>query len=810
MKKLRLNQLAAALILSLLPLSASAQRAAISGIVTGEGGDPLPGAAITIVGTRDGTSAAGDGTYKLPLSSDGSYVIRVSFIGYSPEIRSIIVTGPTTANFILFPTSVPAAEVVVSATRAGSRTPVTYKTVGREELRKNNFAADIPFLLAMTPSLVETSESGNGIGYTAMRIRGSDASRINVTIDGIPLNDAESQQVFWVDLPDFAASVESIQVQRGVGTSGNGSGAFGASVNIQTVSPGSEPAASVTGSFGSYNTLKQSVTAETGLMGDRVALMMRYSALQSDGYVRHSGSDHRSMFLTGVYSNGQSRLKANVIIGEERTGISWWGVTPEMMEIDRRYNVAGAYTDESGTEQYYKDQTDNYWQNHYHLIFSRNLSRSLLFHSAAHLTDGKGYYEQYKEDSELSEYGLAPVVAGSETITESDMIHRKWNDNVFYGVTWALKYDAGGTDAAIGGAVNRHDGDHFGRVIWMRNPGSVEKGYEWYNNNAIKDEYNIYAKVNQVVLPRLSLFADLQYRIINYTMAGPDDNLFVMSLQRRYHFLNPKAGIFFSPTPVQDIYASVAVAHREPTRANFKDAMGDDAATPQPERLTDFEAGYVLRGSAASLNVNLYYMLYNNQLVPTGELSNVGYPIMTNVRDSYRTGLEISAKLKPAGFLEWNMSLTLSSNKIKDFVEYYTDYNTSDWTEEYKSNFLGTVDIAYSPPVIAGSELVLIPFKGGEVRFVGKYVGSQYFDNTMSHRRRLDPYFVANALAGYGFSFPGVKEATVSIAVNNLLNTMYVSNGYGGNWFEDGVEQTWSYLFPQAGINYMLRLNVNF
>lgn len=784
--------------------------ARITGKVTDESGQPLPGATVIAVGTFSGTATQSDGTFDLAVGRDGTYTIKVSFIGYEPATTKVEVTQQATVNFTLQPAAIPAAEVVVSATRAGKRTPVTYKTVTGEELKKNNFGADIPYLLAMTPSLVETSEAGNGIGYTAMRIRGSDASRINVTIDGIPLNDAESQQVFWVDLPDFAASVESIQVQRGVGTSGNGAGAFGASVNIQTVSPGSEPAATVTGSLGSYNTFKQSVTAETGLMGDRVALMMRYSALQSDGYVRHSGSDHRSMFLTGVYSNGRSRLKANVIIGEERTGISWWGVTPEMMAIDRRYNEAGAFTDESGTERYYENQTDNYWQNHYHLIFSRNLGRGLLLHAAAHLTDGKGYYEQYKQDRELSEFGLAPVVAGSETITESDLIHRKWNDNIFFGATWAVKYDFGGTDAVVGGAVNRHSGDHFGRIIWMRYPGAVESGYEWYLNNAVKDEYNIYGKINQMLLPRLSAFADLQYRAITYTMAGPDDNLFDMSLGRRYHFVNPKAGLFFTPTPMQDIYASVAVAHREPTRANFKDAMGDATATPLPERLTDFEAGYSLRSSGATLNVNLYYMLYHNQLVPTGELSNVGYPIMTNVRDSYRAGVEISTALRPFDFFEWNASLTLSSNKIKGFVEYYTDYNTSDWSEAYLSRQHGTVDIAYSPGVIMSSEFLARPFEGAEIRFISKYVGQQYFDNTMSHMRRLDPYFVSNAIAGYSFGFSGVKEATVSLAVNNIFNSMYVSNGYGGNWYEDGVEQTWSYLFPQAGINYMLRLSLSF
>ncbi len=810
MKKLRFKQMTAALLLSLATLPAVAQRATITGTITGDDGQPLPGATVIAVGTLGGTAAAVDGSYILNVGRDGKYDIRVSFVGYEPEMRTVQVTGTARADFRLTPAAIPAAEVVVSATRAGNRTPVTYQTVTGEELKRNNFGADIPFLLAMTPSLVETSEAGNGIGYTSMRIRGSDASRINVTIDGIPLNDAESQQVFWVDLPDFAASVESIQVQRGVGTSGNGAGAFGASVNIQTLSPGADAVATVTGTLGSFNTFKQSVIAGTGTIAERVSLLMRYSGLRSDGYVRHSGSDHRSMYVTGVYSAGRSRLKANVIIGEEQTGISWWGVTREMMEVDRRYNPAGVYTDADGVERYYENQTDNYWQNHYHLIFSRNMGRGLLLHTAAHLTDGKGYYEQYKEESRLSEFGLPEVVIGGETISRSDVIHRKWNDNLFYGVTWALKYDGRGTDAAIGGAVNRHDGDHFGQVIWMRYPGDSESGYEWYLNNGVKDEFNIYGKVNQMLSPRLSAFADLQLRLIGYSMEGPDDNLLLLDQEHRYSFFNPKTGLFWSAAPGHDLYASVAVAHREPTRANYKDAVGDAMATPQPERLTDFEAGYSFRSGGAALDVNLYYMLYRDQLVPTGELSNVGYPIMTNVRDSYRAGVEIVTAVRPAEFLEWNLSLTLSRNKIRDFVEYYTDYNTSDWSEEYLSRELGLVDIAYSPGIIGGSELVLRPFEATELRLLGKYVGSQYFDNTMSEARRLDPYFVSNAVATYRFGFSGVKEAVVSLAVNNIFNSMYVSNAYGGNWYEDGVEQTWAYYFPQAGINWMMRVGLTF
>lgn len=810
MKPLTIRHVAAVMLLSMLNLYLYGQGAVIGGRISGEKGKALPGATVMVSGTFTGAVTDINGNYRLNVGRDGTYELKVSFIGYETVSRVLRVTGVATADFELLQMSIPAAEVVVSAVRAGSQTPVTCQTLDAGQIKKNNFGTDIPFLLSLTPSLVETSETGNGIGYTALRIRGSDASRINITIDGIPVNDAESQQVFWVNMPDFASTVESIQVQRGVGTSGNGAGAFGASVNMQTVSPGTEPMASVTTAIGSFKTRRLSLIAGTGALGNRLSLMMRYSSISSNGYIRHSAADNRSMFITGVYSSGRSRLKANILIGEEHTGLSWYGISPEMMAIDRRYNMAGAYIDHLGQERYYDDQKDNYWQNHYHMIYSLNIGNGLLLHSAIHLTGGKGYYEQYKASRKLNEYGLQPLVIGDTTIYRSDIIQRKWNEISFFGLTWALKYNSGGTDATIGGAANRHDGDHFGRILWMQYAGNTEKDNEWYLNHALKDEFNIYGKINQFILPRLSVFADIQMRLIHYIMEGTDDNLSGLEMQKNHRFFNPKAGIYFSPSSTHDLFASVAVAHREPTRANYKDAMGDPAATPMPERLTDFEAGYSLKKPGVNLNINLYYMSYRNQLVPTGELSTSGYPIMTNVHDSYRTGVEISLAAKPASFLQWNQTLTLSSNKIKKFVEYYTDYNTSDWSEEYRSKARGSVDIAYSPSLIASGELVISPFTRAELRLSGKYVGSQYFDNTMSNYRKLEPYFVANSVLSYNIPLKMTQEALISMAINNMFNNLYVSNAYGGNWYEDGIEKSWAYYFPQAGINWMLRLSLSF
>ena len=519
-----------------------------------------------------------------------------------------------------------APEVVVISTRAGNRTPVAQANVDLAAINKLNSGVDLPYLLSQTPSLVETSEAGNGVGYTNMRLRGTDASRINVTIDGIPLNDPESQQVFWVDLPDLASSVDNIQVQRGVGTSGNGSGAFGGTINIQTENPENTPFSEITESFGSFNTLKSTATIGTGLLNDKISFLMRASDLRSDGYIDRAFSRDNSMFISTVYNGTRSRLRANIILGKELTGISWNGVPKEFLETDRRYNSSGEYKDENGVTQYYKDETDNYTQNHLQLFYSLSLNSNLTLNTAFHYTYGAGFYEEYKEDKPLSSYGLSAINIGDTVIYNSDLVSRKWMKNDFYGLIYSLNYRKDKIEAIIGGGINRYDGDHFGKVIWMRNAGNSKPVYQWYLNNAVKDEFNIYSKLTYSLTDRINLFGDLQYRYIGYKLAGPDDDV-LLDQNHKFNFFNPKTGLFFNITPNQDSYLSFSVANREPTRANYKDAEGDNKATPRAETLYDFESGYNLRSEKITLSANLYYMLYHDQLVPTGELSNVGYPI---------------------------------------------------------------------------------------------------------------------------------------------------------------------------------------
>ncbi len=782
----------------------------VKGRVTDSAGNPLTGASVILTGTFRGTMTDAAGSFKLENVRDGENLMSFSFIGYETGILNLMIKSDTTVNIVLVQTSVLTDDVVISATRAGARAPFAYSNVDKLALEKLGTASDMPYLLTLTPSFVETSEAGNGVGYTSMRIRGTDASRINVTIDGIPLNDPESQQVFWVDLPDLSSSVDNIQVQRGVGTSTNGAGAFGASVNIQTRGVENEPFALVNSSAGSFRTFRNSISAGTGLIKDRFAFQMRFSDIKSDGYIRRTGSNHQSAFLSGLYRSGKSLLKANIILGREHTGIGWWGVPAEMLETDRRYNPAGEYTDENGIKRYYDNESDNYSQDHYQLIFSRKLTGALSVHTALHYTRGKGFYEEYREDESYSDYGLKYVRMSDTTLYVTDLIRRKWMANDFYGLVYSLKYKNEKVEASMGGGLNIFSGDHFGRIIWMRYPGAAEKDHQWYFNNGEKREASLYGKMTAEISPKASFFGDLQYRYIKYILEGNDDDLKNISQTHSFNFFNPKTGIHFTIGEDQEAYVSVSVAHREPTRTDFKEASGDDKATPGSERLFDTELGYRLNLPGRSFAINLYGMFYNDQLVPTGELSNVGYPIMTNVDRSYRIGAELSAGFVPADFLSWKLNLTLSRNKIRDFVEHYVDYNTTDWSSEYKSRNLGNVDIAYSPRVTGTSDFALKPISTADIHLITKYVGRQYFDNTMSGERMLDHYLVNNIIVGFTPGIKNIRKVEIQAIVNNIFNTEYENNAYGGNWYEDGKEKTWAYYFPQAGINFMFKLGFTF
>jgi iron complex outermembrane recepter protein len=782
----------------------------VKGRITDKDGEPIPGAAISIIGSLSGTYSGADGYYSVRVNNPGHYKFKYSFTGYREVTRELDVTTSTVSDVTLETELIMTQEIVVSATRASGNTPVAYAMVPGEEIKKMNNGQDLPFIIGNTPSLVETSEAGTGIGYTGFRIRGTDGSRINVTVDGVPLNDAESQQVFWVDLPDLASSVDNIQVQRGVGTSSNGAGAFGASINLLTQSLYNEPFAAINSSYGSFNSMKNTITAGTGKISDNFAMQIRYSDIKSDGYIQRTRSDNRSGDLSAIYRKNKYFLKANILLGEEHTGISWWGVPAEMLSVDRTYNPAGEYTDESGIVRHYENESDNYWQNHYRMNFGTEFGHYLTFNIALHLTTGRGYYEEYREDQLYSDYGLPSVMIDTSELLTTDMIRRKWLSNTFYGTVWSLVYKKDRLNLTAGGGMNNYTGNHYGRIIWMRNAGNTEKDYEWYRNKARKTEISIYGKVDYLLTEKLSSYADIQYRHISYEMSGPDDDLKDLTQAHYFDFINPKAGLFLKMSPRHNAFISFSIANKEPTRSDFKEASGDSQSTPRPETLYDAEVGYSYRGQWFTTSVNIYGMIYHDQLVPTGELSNVGYPVMTNVTKSYRTGIELIAELKPAKWLDWNMNLTFSRNWIPGFVLWYTDYNTSDWTESYYSKNLGTVNIAYSPEVIGQSDLAFNISEQLAVHLISKYVGKQYFDNTSSSNRMLDPYFVNNLRIDFIPKVEKIKSLEFRLLVNNIFNEQYESNGYGGVWYEDGIEKTWAYYFPQAGINFMVSAGIKF
>lgn len=809
MKK-RVFLLVLSLTVAILNLIGQQTRGSISGTVTDKNGDPLPAAHVIIDSLHTGVTTDNRGFYTIHGLRYGDYKVQFSFVGYNPETRLVELDGEAVCDVMLSEATFVTDEIVIRATRAGERTPMANTTVDASLLKRSDLTRDIPFLLSMTPSVVEISDAGNGIGYTSVRIRGTDASRINVTIDGIPLNDAESQQVFWVDLPDLASSSGAIQVQRGVGTSTNGSGAFGASMNISTMSIPEYPGAGVDLSAGSFSTWRVMAKAWSGLCNDRFNMMIRASSIGSDGYIEHSSSRIKSVMVSTNWITPRSKLRFNFLSGNERTGISWWGVPLDTLPVNRRFNPAGIYEDAGGKIRYYEDETDNYLQNHYHLFYTRSVTGKLTLNAGLHFTDGSGYYEEQKSDRDPEEYGLGTIMSGDELVTETDLVQRKWMGNNFYGLIWSLVSKGKRTEWITGGGANRYDGDHFGRLVWMQFPGNFIPGYEWYRNRGLKDEFNIYSKLNSSVSDRVNAFIDIQYRYIGYTLTGNDDDMRDISQKHFYNFINPKFGLFWSDGGGNEAFLSASVAHREPTRSNFTDATGDNLVTPKPERLTDIEGGYSFRTAGLRLSLNLYMMLYHDQLVPTGKISNTGYPVMTNVSKSHRAGIELSGDYRPSPVAALRMNLTISRNKIPDFRNYYLNYNTSDWSSEYTWSDLGTVDIAYSPSLTGSAEMELNPAKRVSIRLNGKYVGKQYFDNTMSNARCVDPYFVSNLVTEYAVKTLNPKEVIIRLHVNNLFNTMYENNAYGGMWAEDGAEKTWAYLFPQAGINLMGGVSVTF
>lgn len=684
-------------------------------------------------------------------------------------------------------------EVMVQAIRANDKTPISFSNFSKKEIAKRNLGQDIPVLMNYLPSVVTTTDAGNGVGYTGIRVRGSDATRVNVTINGIPYNDSESNGTYWINMPDFASSAESIQLQRGAGTSTNGSGAFGASLNVLTENTGGKAGGEISNSYGSFNTHKHTIKFNTGLLNDHFEILGRLSKINSDGYVDRASSNLKSYFLQGNFTSKSTRIKALLFGGHEITYQSWNGIDADQLKSDRTYNSAGIYTDEFGNTRYYNNEVDNYKQNHAQLHWNETFSDSFSTNLAFHYTKGKGFYENYKEDADFSEYGMTPILGQTTT----DLVRQKWLDNDFYGTTFSLNYTNNKLSLILGGGANKYEGSHFGKVIWARYASTSELGDNYYDNFGNKTDANVFLKATYTFFDKLSLYVDLQGRNVNYKADGVQTNL----VHDNFNFFNPKAGVSFSPNKKHTVYYSYARANREPNRTDYENG------SPKPEKLDDFELGWRFNSGKFKLNVNGYYMFYKNQLILTGGLDDVGSPIRKNVGESFRLGLEIDAKI--ALTQKWSIqpNITLSRNKNIDFY-FQRDGNLQN---------LGNTNIAYSPEIVAGNIITFSPIKPVQISLLSKFVGKQYMGNINAKSSILNDYFVNDFSASYEIKPKTVfRSIVISALANNIFNRKYTSNGYfytyDDSWSNPPaittIEGTGYY--PQAGANILAGLTLMF
>lgn len=750
-----------------------------------------------------------NGIAKFSDLSTGKYELMVSYLGYSTEKKQINLLDNQSFEIYLEPSRIKTEEVIVQATRAKNNSSTTYKNLSKEDIAKNNFGQDIPYLLDQTPSVVIGSDAGAGIGYTSMKIRGSDNARINVTLNGIPLNDAESMGSFFVNLPDFASSTESIQIQRGIGTSTNGAGSFGASLNIQSNTLEKDAYVELNNSYGSYNSWKNTLKIGSGLLNNKFAFNVRLSRILSDGYIDRASADLKSFYVDGGYYSDKQILKAIVFSGKEKTYQSWYGTPEPRLNNDiagmQDYAINDGYTEaetqnllNSGrtyNKYLYKNQTDNYTQTHHQLHYSNFINDKLTFNAALHYTRGAGYYEEYRPEDAFSKYNLPPVIIGTDTITKTDLVRRRWLDNHFYGATYSFNYNPSQSiKLTWGGAVNQYKGDHYGEVIWAKYASTSNLGDKYYLNDATKNDISTFLKAD-FALDNWLLFADVQYRNIFYKVRGDDDKIKGMNFERTFNFLNPKVGFTYLINEQANLYASYAYASKEPVRNDFVDVKGNN---PKPEKMQDIELGYRFRNDAFNIGTNFYGMFYKDQLIPTGALNDVGSALRMNIPDSYRIGLEFDAAWKISNQFEWKATAGLSQNKIKNY------------TDETSGEFIKKTNIALSPATILSSEFSYAPVPSFQIALLSKYISRQYLDNSSAKERSIDASFVNNVRASYSFSILGVKNIDLGLTINNILNEKYQTNGYTWGYMDGNSRKYFNFYYPQATTNYMLSLNVKF
>ena len=697
-------------------------------------------------------------------------------------------------------------QVEVTAIRAKHDTPIAHSNLSRKEIEERNYGEDIPSLLKNLPSVVISSESGTGIGSTSFRVRGTDPTRINVTLNGVPMNDAETHSVYWYDTPDLVSSLGSVQLQRGVGTSTAGTGAFGASLNMTSAPIASKFSGRASLSYGSFNTAKQEVALSSGLLGGHWAIEGRFSHLSSDGYVERASSNLSSYMFQAGYYKGRTAVKLLSFGGVAKVGLSYTGVTAEQMAKNRRYNPEGEIIINGEVVGYYHDHTDNYTQSNNQLVVSHIFNDKWRINATAHYTYGNGYYRNYKNDQKLKKYGIAPIEVNGAMVERTNLIRKKMMGNNFGGVVASAAYTTKRISVTMGVSASLYDGVHYGEISGLIEAPKFPTT-EYYRNSTTKYDASCFAKAEWLITKGLNLYADIQYRHITHLISGVNDNfddttgaMQRLDIDRRYNFFNPKLGLHYSFCKEHALYASAAVGQKEPTRNNFTDIRKGEY--PAAEKMLDIEAGYNYESKIVSAGINLYYMMYRDQLVQTGELSDTGELLSRNVKNSYRRGVELSLSVRTTKWLSLGGNTTLSQNHILDYVDYIDDMVFE----------RGRTTIAYSPSITAMA-FTEARVKGFSAQLAARYVSKQYLTNGEYKDLSIPHYCVCDLDLGYAFSTKRVERVRFGLRIGNLLNAKYVASGYGGSWMEGTTladRKSWAYYFPQATISALGNVTVNF
>ncbi len=783
----------------------------LSGVLTSKEKKPIPFGVVNLKNTYLTAQTNANGEYAFTNLNKGKYVVVASGFGFKTGLDSITITENLTLNIELNENPLKLDEVILVSTRMYTNSIFAHNNITSEDLKKQNIGQDLPYALNSIPSVVINSDAGNGVGYTGMRIRGTDGTRINVTINGVPVNDAESQMTYFVNMPDLLSSTDNIQVQRGVGTSVNGAGAFGASINMQTNKLQEKSYAQINNSFGSFNTMKNTIMAGTGLIDKYFTFDGRASVIKSDGYIDRASSNLSSYYFSAGYYGKKTELKAIAFSGEEKTYQAWYYVDQDSLKKGNRTdNPAGMYVDSNGKIHYYNNETDNYKQDNYQLHVIHTFGSKLNANITGHYTKGKGYYEQFKQGEELSQYNMPNVITSNDTISISDIIRRRWLDNYFVGIISNIDYKPSSKlNFILGGGYNTYYGKHFGEVVWAQFSNTNDLIPRYYDNKATKKDGNIYLKTSYKPTSKMNVFVDLQLRHVGYDFMGFDTSLVnTQPLNASFTFFNPKAGINYLLPRNTSVYGSFGVANKEPNRDDF--VQSSTKSRPKSEQLVDIELGITKRFKNCYIAINLYNMNYKNQLVLNGKVNDVGAYNRVNVDASYRRGAEIELNANLSKYITFNGNVTLSQNKIKNFNEYIdsSDVNYTTYTQ-YKKTYTLT-DIAFSPNIIAAANFIFKPIKHLEIAVLNKYVGQQYLDNTSNSERKINPYFVTDFRVNYTIYTKLIKEINIMAMIYNLSNTQYETNGYTYSYYEGEKLFTKNFLAPSAPTNVMIGLNFKF